>query len=109
MLISFVILAFLLRLVIHALSILIQSSFSGPIMQRTWEKVCGMPTRLLRLGSLDNGTKKKLLLVIPGNPGLASFYEDFMLGIHKETKLPTWCISHAGHQVTSDTPDLKVN
>ena len=34
-----------------------------------------------------------------GNPGLGGFYVDFMQSLYKnlETKVPIWCISHAGH------------
>ena len=36
-----------------------------------------------------------------GNPGVANFYEEFMLVLHEKSgcRLPIWCVSHAG-QVT---------
>ena len=39
--------------------------------------------------------------VLLGNPGVANFYEEFMLMLHEKSgcRLPIWCVSHAG-QVT---------
>jgi len=64
--------------------------------------VSGVPSRLLTLGAGPGDAPKRLILVIPGNPGLAAFYAPFMLTL-KERLGPSadaiWAISHAGHEV----------
>merc|ERR1711976_806337 len=43
---------------------------------------------------------KKIILIIPGNPGLSAFYEDFMVSL--KNKIPEdysiWTIAHGGHE-----------
>ncbi|XP_006813019.1 lipid droplet-associated hydrolase-like [Saccoglossus kowalevskii] len=43
-----------------------------------------------------------LVLLIPGNPGIVGFYEDFMLTLYDASsrRVPVWGISHAGHELT---------
>ncbi|XP_054775280.2 lipid droplet-associated hydrolase-like isoform X1 [Lytechinus pictus] len=63
-----------------------------------------MPTRLIKVGGefseTSNGVFPKVLfLVIPGNPGVAEFYEVFCQTLYKASSytIPAWAISHAGH------------
>ena len=37
--------------------------------------------------------------IVIGNPGLGGFYTDFMQTLYNnlDSKIPIWCISHAGH------------
>jgi len=45
----------------------------------------------------DYKTASECILVIPGNPGLIKFYDDYLLHLHKLLKLPTVGVSHGGH------------
>lgn len=48
---------------------------------------------------LDPNGGKDLVLVIPGNPGIPSFYEDFVKAIKSKlpSETPVWVVGHAGH------------
>ncbi|XP_023321164.1 lipid droplet-associated hydrolase isoform X2 [Eurytemora carolleeae] len=51
-------------------------------------------------GSLNNLHDKEMFLIIPGNPGLAGFYQEFMKSLHGKVGNPDlsiWALSHAGH------------
>ncbi|XP_069951902.1 lipid droplet-associated hydrolase-like isoform X1 [Cherax quadricarinatus] len=63
----------------------------------------GQPTEVLSLGQSLNESPENIILIIPGNPGLASFYIDFMQTIYSSLKEThsIWAISHAGHCHTS--------
>ncbi|CAG5126813.1 unnamed protein product [Candidula unifasciata] len=59
-------------------------------------------TAVLKLGHLrgnpENGNQV-LMLIIPGNPGVPHFYEDFMQELyrHGRERIPVWTLGHAGH------------
>lgn len=44
----------------------------------------------------DYKTASECILVIPGNPGLIKFYDDYLLHLYKLLKLPTVGVSHGG-------------
>ncbi|XP_076437554.1 lipid droplet-associated hydrolase-like isoform X2 [Babylonia areolata] len=61
-------------------------------------------THVLKYGSIRSLQSRQkepqhLFLIIPGNPGIAEYYEQFMhtLWAKSGQKIPVWCISHAGH------------
>ena len=71
-----------------------------------------VPTRVLHLGPGPEDREHlrggEVVLVIPGNPGLAGYYEQFMLDLREELAeavgpdgCPTsiWAVSHAGHEI----------
>ncbi|XP_071524363.1 lipid droplet-associated hydrolase [Panulirus ornatus] len=66
--------------------------------------VRGHPTEVLSLGQSLDENPKSIILIIPGNPGVASYYVSFMQAIysHLSNKHAVWTISHAGHCCTSD-------
>ena len=87
-------------------------------MRRCFHLINGVPTKVLTLGcdikTQQSSTLKQLILIIPGNPGLASYYEDFMQKLHHDLKgVPVWTVAHAGHEVPSNNdtqlPPLKGN
>lgn len=59
--------------------------------------ILDMPTHLLKFGEVKN--TGILFLVIPGNPGIAEYYDDFMKVLYQNSNysIPVWAISHAGH------------
>ncbi|KAJ2357447.1 hypothetical protein IWW50_001885, partial [Coemansia erecta] len=56
----------------------------------------------------SSGTARAVILMIPGNPGLADFYIDFCTAIHDEfiAHLDIICVSHLGHTRFSDNRGL---
>lgn len=56
---------------------------------------------MLKLGHLnkENGPPQTLMLLIPGNPGVPYYYEDFMKELydHCDGQVPVWAIGQAGH------------
>lgn len=79
--------------------------------------VNGRLTKLIWLGNGPTESPNKVILVIPGNPGLCSYYEDFMSKIYSnlEGKVSVWAISHFGHDypkeasLASAMPSLSEN
>jgi len=63
--------------------------------------VGGVPTCVLKCGQPQPG--KPMILIIPGNPGVAGYYEDFMVKLYElsDSSIPVWCVSHAGHVIPS--------
>ena len=54
------------------------------MMKRTFVVVGGVPTKVITTGSKGlQDAPKRLVLVIPGNPGLAGYYETFMGSQHE--------------------------
>lgn len=45
----------------------------------------------------SSGTTNKVIILIPGNPGMVGFYKDFAKLLYEKTEIPVWCLSHAGH------------
>lgn len=66
-------------------------------------QVRNVKTNVLKVGHfrerLPTDAKQVLMLIIPGNPGVPYFYEDFMqeLYSHCDGQVPVWTIGHAGH------------
>lgn len=63
----------------------------------------GLCTPVLTLGATLGADPtanrlKRLILVIPGNPGLSSYYEDFMRALYHglDEAVPVWAIGHFG-------------
>lgn len=76
------------------------------MMNRTFVVVGGVPSKVITVGNDGlQDAPKRLVLVIPGNPGLAGYYETFMLSVHKHMggDVPVWAIGHAGHDIPKDT------
>ncbi|XP_066940316.1 lipid droplet-associated hydrolase isoform X1 [Macrobrachium rosenbergii] len=67
--------------------------------------VRGKPTEFLSIGKSLNEDPKKILLIIPGNPGVVSYYREFMQHLYDGVRdtHSVWAVSHAGH---SHTPSL---
>ncbi|KAK7502890.1 hypothetical protein BaRGS_00005839 [Batillaria attramentaria] len=66
--------------------------------------VGGVETHVLRAGSLPalqsrGESVRHLFLVIPGNPGIPEYYEQFMQTLWEKSnrQIPVWCVGHAGH------------
>ncbi|XP_043290067.1 lipid droplet-associated hydrolase isoform X2 [Venturia canescens] len=73
-------------------------------MQQAMIRCNGVQTHVLTEGrwveeGLDPNGKKDLVLVIPGNPGIPSFYEDFAKALKSKlpSETPVWVVGHAGH------------
>ena len=52
-------------------------------------------THVMKYGNVDK--HKRLVVVIPGNPGAIEFYDEFMKLLHQSSGWPVWGLSHAGH------------
>ncbi|KAK4321396.1 hypothetical protein Pmani_007786 [Petrolisthes manimaculis] len=61
--------------------------------------VRGCPTEVLTLGQTLSENPSNLILIIPGNPGVASYYTNFMETIYDGMGKThsVWVVSHAGH------------
>ncbi|XP_005093721.1 lipid droplet-associated hydrolase isoform X2 [Aplysia californica] len=73
-------------------------------IEEKFVKVGEVETSLLTLGhfrdaSSSEDAKRVLFLIIPGNPGVPTYYEDFMqeLYSHCEGQIPVWTVGQAGH------------
>ena len=81
------------------------------MMKRTFVVVGGVPTKVITIGSKGlQDAPKRLALVIPGNPGLAGYYETFMGSLHEHMggEVPVWAIGHAGHDIPDDATGMKM-
>ena len=64
-------------------------------MRHGFVDVHGVSTHVTRC---DRADSRLTVLVIPGNPGVATYYDAFLAGIHRTcTDVSVWCVSHAGH------------
>lgn len=54
-------------------------------------------THVLKHGEIDK--HRRLVLIIPGNPGAVEFYDEFMKLVHGHSGWPVWGLSHAGHSI----------
>lgn len=74
-------------------------------------QIDGVTTHVLKCGKLHNHQtnhhSQLLFLIIPGNPGIPEFYEQFMEQLYKITgwTIPVWTLGHAGHVSVPDVPD----
>jgi len=57
-------------------------------------------THVLKYGEIDK--HKRLVVVIPGNPGAIEFYDEFMKLVHQSSGWPVWGLSHAGHSTVPE-------
>lgn len=65
-------------------------------MDSTFVDVCGVPTKIITLGTGlgEKFDKKELVLCITGNPGLCDFYITFLTTLYRflEGNVPVWII-----------------
>lgn len=77
-------------------------------MERSFITVNGLPAKFISLGDGIEAKPKKIILIIPGNPGLASYYEDFMLSL--KARLPDeysiWTLGHGGHDIPENVENF---
>lgn len=63
--------------------------------------ISSVPTKVVQVGNtdLDPDSQEPLFILIPGNPGIIEYYEDFLLEIydHFEGRVHVCGLSHAGH------------
>lgn len=63
--------------------------------------VCGVATQVLCFGAniFDRVRPDRLVLFIPGNPGVVGFYEHFLSRLYTELggSVSVWAVGHAGH------------
>ncbi|XP_043204651.1 lipid droplet-associated hydrolase-like isoform X1 [Amphibalanus amphitrite] len=87
---------------------------SASIMTRksAFVNVSGVPNLVITYGGwIDDCSAAEVVLVIPGNPGLIEYYDQFMSTLFEELggKIPVWGISHGGHSLPENDsclPDL---
>lgn len=67
-----------------------------------WLLIDNTPTRLLTWGSDFEQLQEHqhVVFMIPGNPGIADFYSEFLTKLHEEVKIPICMVSHAGNYET---------
>ncbi|KAK6167542.1 hypothetical protein SNE40_021543 [Patella caerulea] len=70
-------------------------------MKSEFHTVTGCVTHVLKFGEIPKlkSKSKFLFLVIPGNPGVIEYYEEFMRQLYHRgnNKIPVWGMSYAGH------------
>lgn len=71
-------------------------------MQEGFVKINNIPTKIITFGrwitEKSNGKGEKIILVVPGNPGIPGFYKEFMEILHKKHKCAVWAIGYSGHE-----------
>ena len=75
-------------------------------------RVSGVVTRYSWIGGDIDSKPKRVIIVIPGNPGLCGFYETLM--VHLWSSLmgsvdAIWAVSHAGHDPRPADPPFHTN
>ena len=102
-------------------------------MEHSWIEIQNIPTKLITLGQNVSQKPKKIILIIPGehksninakipkcildiifplgNPGIASFYEDFMVSLKDQIdeNYSIWTIAHSGQEVPPDSMLPKIS
>ncbi|XP_041361090.1 lipid droplet-associated hydrolase-like [Gigantopelta aegis] len=70
-------------------------------MRTEFCSILGGSTHIIKFGQLPNKKQHApyIFLVIPGNPGIIEYYEEFLRVLYFNTgsRIPVWGISHAGH------------
>ncbi|XP_012269589.2 lipid droplet-associated hydrolase [Athalia rosae] len=73
-------------------------------MQEAFLELNGVPTHVTSEGrwveaGLAADGRKDVVVVIPGNPGLPSFYNGFIKALHSKLPMetPVWVVGHSGH------------
>ncbi|XP_066258444.1 lipid droplet-associated hydrolase [Euwallacea similis] len=85
-------------------------------MNEAFVDVNGIMTKVTTFGRWieeSPGNTNEIVILLPGNPGINSFYKEFAKTLYEKTEIPVWCLSHAGHNF-SDTgfvsfPNFKQN
>ncbi|KAK9887685.1 hypothetical protein WA026_000007 [Henosepilachna vigintioctopunctata] len=70
-------------------------------MQEAFININDIPTKVVTFGRwITEKPEKgeKVILIIPGNPGITGFYKEFMKYLYDKHKCPVWAISYAGHE-----------
>uniref|UniRef100_A0A1B6EXL2 Lipid droplet-associated hydrolase n=1 Tax=Cuerna arida TaxID=1464854 RepID=A0A1B6EXL2_9HEMI len=75
-----------------------------------WVVVNQVPTRVQTWGGwiedpLPDGDS--VIVCIPGNPGLTSFYRTFLASLHQHLGIPVWICCQAGHELPPPSTHLK--
>lgn len=79
-------------------------------MQEAFLDLNGVPTHVVSEGrwvesglAADGG--RDVVVVIPGNPGIPSFYNGFLKTLNSKLPMetPVWMVGHAGHVKPSET------
>lgn len=83
-------------------------------MQEAMLQCNGIQTHMITEGRwIEEGLaptgRKDLVIVIPGNPGVPSFYAGFIKTLKSRlpTETPVWTVGHAGH--VQPPPNLSFN
>nr|XP_023023590.1 lipid droplet-associated hydrolase [Leptinotarsa decemlineata] len=77
-------------------------------MHQGYLEINGVRTKITTFGRWVEENSKNcedIVILIPGNPGVVGFYDEFAKTIHKNLRFPVWCIGHAGHNL----PKQKLN
>ena len=75
-------------------------------------RVGGVVTRYSWIGGDIDSKPKRVIIVIPGNPGLCGFYETLMIHLWSSLKGSVdaiWAVSHAGHDPRPADPPFHTN
>ncbi|KAL1490254.1 hypothetical protein ABEB36_012980 [Hypothenemus hampei] len=75
-------------------------------MEEKFVEINGVSTKIITFGRwIDDslGNTNRLILFIPGNPGMIGFYKKFAETLHDKTNIPVWCVGHAGHNYGEQT------
>lgn len=71
-------------------------------MQEDFIKIHDIPTKVITFGRwiTDKPKEKgeKLILIIPGNPGIPAFYKKFMDILHQKLECPVWALGYSGFE-----------
>ncbi|KAL3272551.1 hypothetical protein HHI36_014023 [Cryptolaemus montrouzieri] len=70
-------------------------------MQEAFVNINNIPTKVVTVGrwitEKPEKDEDKIILIIPGNPGVTGFYKKFMQILYEKHQCPVWIISHTGH------------
>lgn len=50
------------------------------------------------VSSIVHDNMKDLIIFVPGNPGIGTFYKDFIQMLYDHLRVPIWCLSYLGHE-----------
>ncbi|XP_077552196.1 lipid droplet-associated hydrolase-like [Haemaphysalis longicornis] len=74
---------------------------ASPRVRYSYATINNVPTRVVQVGKTDLCPERQepLLIMIPGNPGIIEYYEDFLSEIynHFQGSIHVCGVSHAGH------------
>ncbi|CAH0563452.1 unnamed protein product [Brassicogethes aeneus] len=77
-------------------------------MQEAYVNINGIRTKITTFGPwIEESIKpnENIVVVIPGNPGINSFYDVFSRKIHEKLGYPVWVVGHAGHNIPEQSID----